>query len=82
MAFISDDVRMNFVNKCDGLLPVRYIEIFVCDALPSEMRKEIAEFQAVAKAEVGNKGKQNESGASMAIRVCNGVLSYSIKSVH
>ena len=28
MAFISDDTRANFLNKCDGLLPLRKIGIF------------------------------------------------------
>ena len=58
MAFISDDVRVNFLNTCDGLLPLRHIETLVCDALPAEMRKAIAEFLAEAKSEVGDKGKQ------------------------
>ena len=28
MAFISDDVYLNFLNKCDGLLPLTRIEMF------------------------------------------------------
>ena len=57
MAFISEDVCLNFVNKCDGLLPLRQIELLVCDALPPEMSAEVARFQAQAKTEVGDQGK-------------------------
>ena len=57
MAFISEDVRLNFVNKSDGLLPLRQIEMLVCDTLPPEMSAEVARFQAQAKAEVGDQGK-------------------------
>ena len=62
MAFISNAVRTNFLNKCDGLLPLRQIEMLVCSALPAEMQKSIAEFQADAKTEVGDKGKQWQPG--------------------
>jgi len=57
MAFISNDVRVNFLNKCDGLLPLSKIEMLVCDALPAVMLTAIQAFQADAKAEVGDKGK-------------------------
>lgn len=62
MAFISEDVRLNFVNKCDGLLPLRDMEMFVCDELPPEMSAAIACFQAQAKAEVGDRGKKWKPG--------------------
>ena len=62
MAFISEDVRLNFVNKCDGLLPLSRMEMFVCDELPPEMSAAIARFQAKAKAEVGDQGKQWKPG--------------------
>lgn len=58
MAFISTEVQINFLNKCDGLLPLRQIEMFVCDQLPFEMQAAINRFQAEAKAEVGDKGKK------------------------
>lgn len=57
MAFISEDVRVNFINKCDGLLPLGRVELLVCDVLPPEMSAEVARFQAQAKTEVGDKGK-------------------------
>lgn len=60
MAFINDDVCVNFVNKCDGLLPLGRIEMLVCDKLPPEMLANIARFQAKAKAEVGDQGKQQK----------------------
>ena len=62
MAFISEDVRVNFLNKSDGLLPLCDIEMLVCDSLPAVMLKQIAKFQAEAKAEVGDKGKQWKPG--------------------
>jgi hypothetical protein len=62
MAFISDDVRVNFLNKCDGLLPLHEIEMHVCNSLPAAMQGKIAKFQAEAKAEVGDKGKEGKSG--------------------
>lgn len=57
MAFISEDVRLNFINKSDGLLPLRQIEMLVCDTLPPEMSAEVARFQAQAKTEVGDQSK-------------------------
>lgn len=57
MAFISEDVRLNFVNKCDGLLPLGKIEMLVCDDLTDEMRRGIATVQGESKAEVGDKGR-------------------------
>lgn len=57
MAFISEDVRLNFVNKSDGLIPLRHIELLVCDALPPAMSVRIASFQSAAKAEVGDQGR-------------------------
>jgi hypothetical protein len=57
MAFINADVLMNFINKCDGLLPLCEIEMLVCDSLPEDMSARIAEFQATARKEVGDKGK-------------------------
>jgi hypothetical protein len=62
MAFISEDVRLNFVNKCDGLLPLRHIEMFVVDALPPEMSAMVSRFQSEAKAEVGDRGRQWKPG--------------------
>ncbi len=62
MAFVSDDVRRNFLNKCDGLLELSKIEMLVCDELPPEMQRGIARFQAEAKSEVGDKGKQGKPG--------------------
>lgn len=62
MAFISDDIRLNFVNKCDGLLPLNRIEMLLCDEMSPEMTAAVAEFQATAKAEVGDQGKQWKPG--------------------
>ena len=62
MAFVSDDVRQNFLNKCDGLVDLSKIEMLVCDELPPEMLSAIAKFQAEAKTEVGDKGKQWKPG--------------------
>lgn len=62
MTFISDETRVNFLNKCDGLLPLRRIEMFVCDSLPAEMRLAVEEFQVAARAEVGDKGKKWKPG--------------------
>ena len=57
MAFVSDNVRQNFLNKCDGLLELSKIEMLVCNELTPEMQAGIAKFQAEAKSEVGDKGK-------------------------
>jgi len=57
MAFINADVLVNFLNKCDGLLPLCEIEMLVCDSLPGDMLARIQEFQAKARKEVGDKGK-------------------------
>jgi len=57
MAFIDEDVRSNFLDKCDGLLPLARVEMIVCDCLPKEMLARIAEFQIAAKEEVGDKGR-------------------------
>lgn len=62
MAFVSDDVRQNFLNQCDGLLELSRVELLVCDELPPEMQAGIAKFQAKAKSEVGDKGKQWKPG--------------------
>ena len=62
MVLISEDVRLNFINKCDGLLPLRDVEMLVCDSLPAEMRIEIARFQNEAKAEVGDQGRTWKPG--------------------
>jgi hypothetical protein len=57
MVFVSLDVKTNFVNKCDGLLPLAKIEMHVCTDLPVDMLARIARFQAVAKSGGGDKGK-------------------------
>ncbi|OGS08350.1 MAG: hypothetical protein A2270_08100 [Elusimicrobia bacterium RIFOXYA12_FULL_51_18] len=62
MAFINSDAMKNFVNKCDGLLPLAGIEMVVCSPLPPEMMREIERFQAISKKEVGDKGKQWKVG--------------------
>lgn len=62
MGFINEDVRLNFVNKCDGLLPLGRIETFVCHELLPEMSAAVARFQTEAKAEVGDQGKQWKPG--------------------
>lgn len=62
MAFVREDVRQNFLNKCDGLLPLGKIEMVVCDAMPPEMLDAIARFQAEAKFEVGDKGRPWKPG--------------------
>jgi len=62
MAFVSDAVRQNFLNKCDGLLELSKIDMLVCNDLPQEMQAGIARFQSEAKSEVGDKGKQWKSG--------------------
>jgi hypothetical protein len=62
MAFINADVLLNFLNKCDGLLPLCEIEMLVCDSLPGEMLARIQEFQAKARKEVGDKGKTWKPG--------------------
>ena len=56
MAFVNQDVARNFVNKCDGLLPLGDIEMLVCDCLPKHMTREIERFQSLARVEVGDKG--------------------------
>lgn len=62
LVLVKEDVRENFLNKCDGLLPLSKIEILVCDALSAEMWAEIANVQSAAKKEVGDKGKQWKPG--------------------
>ncbi len=62
MAFINPDVLLNFLNKCDGLLPLSEIEMLVCDSLPEDMVTKIAEFQDKARNEVGDKGKVRKPG--------------------
>ena len=57
MIFVSEDSKANFVNKCDGLLPLAKIEMLVCDDLPAHMRAKIDRIQALARMEVGDKGK-------------------------
>ena len=57
MAFVNESVCTNFLNKCDGLLPLRKIEMMVCDCLPAPMTEEIVRFQTLARAEAGDKGK-------------------------
>ena len=57
MAFVSDDVCRNFLNKCDGLLPLRDIEMLVCNEIPAGMIEEIQKIQSEARKEVGDKGK-------------------------
>lgn len=58
MAFVSRDVRDNFVNRCDGLLDLRKIEMIIAPGLPKEMRRRIGEIQTEAKGEVGDKGRK------------------------
>ncbi|OGV34657.1 MAG: hypothetical protein A2020_00380 [Lentisphaerae bacterium GWF2_45_14] len=62
MAFVNSDAMMNFMNKCDGLLPLKNIEMLLCDSLPIEMMQEIAKFQEISKIEVGDKGKKWKLG--------------------
>lgn len=62
MAFVSNDVHQNFLNKCDGLLELSKIEMLVCNELTPEMQAGITKFQAEAKSEVGDKGKQWKPG--------------------
>ena len=62
MAFVSEDVRLNFLNKCDGLLELSKIEMLVCDDLTPEIQAGITKFHAAAKLEVGDKGKQWKPG--------------------
>lgn len=62
MAFINADAMKNFVNKCDGLLPLGKIEMMVCDNLPPEMMREVERFQEISKKEVGDKGKKWKLG--------------------
>jgi hypothetical protein len=62
MAFISEEVRTNFLNRCDGLLPLSKIQMLVCPSLPPNMQSKIDEFQKSAKAEVGDKGKRWKPG--------------------
>jgi hypothetical protein len=62
MVFVNHDAKTNFVNKCDGLLPLSKIEMFVCEDLPADMLAEIARIQADAKSEVGDQGKHWKPG--------------------
>jgi hypothetical protein len=62
MAFIDENVKETFMNRVDGLLPLKQIEMLVCDELPDEMQRRIAKFQAEAKSEVGDKGKKWKPG--------------------
>ena len=62
MAFVSNPVRENFLNKCDGLIELSKIELLVCNDLPPEMRASIAGFQSAAKSEVGDKGRELKLG--------------------
>lgn len=57
MVFLREDVRINFLNKCDGLLPLSRIETVVCDGISIEMWKKIEDFQQAAREEVGDRGK-------------------------
>lgn len=57
MAFVCQSVIKNFVNKCDGLLPLCQIEMLMCDSLPMDMQEQIARFQAESRSEMGDKGK-------------------------
>lgn len=57
MAFVSADVRQNFINRCDGLVDLAGIEMLVCDVVPPEMLAQIAAVQSQSKVEVGDKGK-------------------------
>jgi hypothetical protein len=58
MAFVSPDVLNNFINKCDGLLPLSRIEMIVCDELPQDMRATVELFHEAARSEVGDKGRK------------------------
>ncbi len=62
MIFVSDDAKTNFVNRCDGLLPLAMIEMPVCKDLPAEMATEIARIQADTRSEAGDKGKRWKPG--------------------
>jgi hypothetical protein len=62
MAFISHDVQQNFINKCDGLLPLGDIEMLVCEELPPDMIRQLEQVQVEAKGEVGDKGKKWKPG--------------------
>lgn len=62
MAFMDKSVMINFVNKCDGLLPLGAIELMFCDCLPLEMESQIAKIHTEAKAEVGDRGKSWNPG--------------------
>jgi hypothetical protein len=57
MAFVSNDVMNNFLNTCDGLLPLKRIKMIVCDTLSPAMRNELKVVQMNAKAETGDKGR-------------------------
>jgi hypothetical protein len=61
MAFISERTLEHFLNKVDGLLPLCEIEMLVCP-LTAELQSGVTEFQAIAKHEVGDKGKQWKIG--------------------
>ena len=62
LVLVKENVRENFLNKCDGLLQLTKIEILVCDTLPAEMWAGIAKVQSAAKQEVGDKGKRWKPG--------------------
>lgn len=62
MAFISEEAKNNFVNRCDGLLPLGNLEMLVCDTLPMEMKAAVDQFQRDAKSEVGDLGKAQKAG--------------------
>lgn len=62
MVFISPSVREHFVNRCDGLLELKKIEMLLSPNLPNEMTARIEKIQADAKREVGDKGKQLRPG--------------------
>jgi len=57
MIFVNHDVKANFVNRCDGLLPLAKIEMLVCEDVPADMVAEISKVQADSKSEAGDKGK-------------------------
>ena len=57
MAFVSANIRQNFINRCDGLVDMGGIEMLVCDVVPPEMLAQIAVVQSHSKIEVGDKSK-------------------------
>lgn len=62
MVFVSPHVMEHFVNRCDGLLELKNIEMVLAPPLSAEMKKRIEEIQVVAKREVGDKGKKTLPG--------------------